>query len=53
MNKSHIELNGWEIRRVRGGWFHLWIAGGIFPASSGQITHVNASLRKYLGIGDG
>lgn len=48
--KSHMDLHGWEVRRVRPGWFNLWMRGGIFPEAGGPIQHVAKVLNKRLGV---
>ncbi len=51
--KSHLDLYGWEVRRVKRlftdePWFHLWLRGGIFPAAGGPLSHIARALEKFL-----
>lgn len=50
--KSHLELNGWEIRRAPrpggGEWFHLFLPWSKFPAAGGSLEHMARAIERFF-----
>ena len=46
--KTHLDLFGWEIRRVNGfrSWFHLIVPGLFGPAAAGDLPYIKRAIER-------